>query len=460
MNTYKPILSLSILLFLSILTKANVSLPAIYGDHMVLQQNTTVNLWGWGHPTEEIEVTTSWSEDTLKTVVDPNANWSVKLKTPKAGGPHQIYIQGYNKVSVEDILIGEVWLLSGQSNMEWTTSSGVLNSEEEVKQATNDQIRFFKVANRTSKCISYDVEGQWVVCSPETMPHFSAVGYFFGKKVQENLKVPIGLISSNWGGTPIETWIPKESILSDIELEAAANKLSNVPWAPIEPGVVYNTQIYPILRFSIAGTLWYQGEANTENTDTYTKMMATMIESWRKGFGIHFPFYFAQIAPFAEYGAFSGVEIRDAQRRALSIPGTGMVVTSDIGDTSDIHPRNKIDVGYRFADLALNKTYHLKEFPVSGPLYKDFTIDKSKVIVEFDYHKGLYNTDKQLNGFELAGEDGNWHSAQAKIQDEKVVVSSAKVTNPKQVRYGWKNAATPNLFNFYDLPASCFTTEY
>ena len=450
---------LAILLFLTSSLKANVSLPAIWGDHMVLQQNAEVKLKAWGKPMEKIRVTTSWNTDTLKTVVDNKANWSVTLKTPKAGGPFSIKIEGYNTILIKDVLVGEVWLLGGQSNMEWTTGAGIIGGKEAVKEATNEEIRFFEVTDRTANYPAYDVDGHWEVCTPETMPNFSAIGYFFGKKLQENLKLPVGLISSNWGGTPIETWIPKDTITNNKKLLAASKLLKEYPWAPIKPGVCFNAMIAPLMPCPIAGVLWYQGEANTDNPDSYTDMLSTMIKSWRKGFQRDFPFYFAQIAPLAGYSPKAGVKVRNAQRLALKVPKTGMIVLSDIGDTTNIHPKNKIPAGYRFADLALNKTYGMKEFPVSGPLFSGFKVDAKKVIVSFDYHDGLHIKGKKLTLFELAGQDGAWHPAKAVIKNNQVIVSSSEVKNPVNVRYAWSNPATPKLFNSWDLPTSCFTSE-
>ena len=439
--------------------QANVSVPSIWGDHMVLQQNAKVKIHGWGHPLEKVKITTSWSTDTLKTEVDNHANWSLVLYTPEAGGPHSIKIQGYNTLQIEDILIGELWLLSGQSNMEWMTGAGIIGGDEAIKKATNNEIRFFEVTDRTANYPTYDVSGHWEVCTPETMPSFSAIGYFFGEKLQENLNIPVGLISSNWGGTPIETWIPKDTILNNEKLLAASKLLEEYAWAPIDPGVCYNAMIAPLMPFPIAGVLWYQGEANTDNPDSYTDMLLKMVESWRKGFQSDFTFCFAQIAPLAGYEPEAGVKVRDAQRRALAIPNTGMIVLSDIGDTTNIHPKNKIPAGQRFADLVLNKTYGMKEFPVSGPLFSDYKVDGKKVIVSFDYNDGLHIDGKKLTLFELAGQDGVWYPAKATIKNDQVIVTSSEVKKPINVRYGWSNPATPNLFNSWKLPASCFISE-
>ncbi len=448
-----------VLAFCASIANANVSLPAIFGDHMVMQQNAELKLWGWGKPLENIAVKSSWSSDTLKTVVSNNGNWEVKLNTPVAGGPYEITIQGYNKVTIQDILMGDVWLCSGQSNMEWSVNHGIINGDEAAKKANHEDIRLFHVTWKTSpyKCI--DVDGKWVKCTPETMRSFSAIGYFFGEEINSKLDIPIGLISSNWGGTPIETWIPESVILSDTKLYDAANRVPFFPWAPNKPGYVYNAMLAPIMPFNIKGALWYQGEANVDNAFAYTLMLETLVENWREGFNIDFSFIYAQIAPFMYYQDDSGVKVRDAQRRALkTIPNSAMVILSDIGDTIDIHPRKKIEAGKRFAHHALNHTYGLQEYGVSGPLYKDHVIDKNKVIVSFDFAEGLHCNEKEIGMFEIAGEDQKWYKAKASMKNQQIILSSTKVKKPVYIRYGWNNTASSTLFNKNNLPASSFTT--
>ncbi|WP_163710035.1 sialate O-acetylesterase [Mangrovibacterium lignilyticum] len=449
-------LSCILLLCLSLFSQA-VSLPAIYGDHMVMQQNSKIKIWGWGKPQEKISITTSWSTDTLKTEVDNQANWSLMMETPEAGGPYSFTVQGYNTLQIEDVLIGEVWLLSGQSNMEWSPRGGLKGGEKEVKEASNPELRLFIVEHRTSSCPAYDVDGHWMVCSPESVMDFSAVGFFFGRQLQEQLDQPVGLICSAWGGTPVEVWTPKDEIVQNENLREGAAKLEPVPWGPVEPGRAYNAMIAPLMPFNIAGALWYQGEANTANPDTYEAMLKTMIRSWRVGFGIEFPFYLAQIAPYNGYGGDTGVKIRDAQRRVLSEPKTGMVVVADVGDTVDIHPRNKIDVGHRFANLALNQAYGMSNLAYSSPLFSGFKVEKGKAIVAFEHSEGLYAKD-DLTQFEIAGNDGEWYPAKAKVKNETVVLSNPKVEAPVNIRYAWGNACVPKLFNGADLPASSFTT--
>ncbi len=444
---------------ISTATYANVKMPAIWSNHMVLQQNSKVKIWGWANPTENIKITTSWNLDTIETVGDNQAKWEAYINTPEAGGAYSISIQGYNKVEIKDILIGEVWLASGQSNMEWTTSSGIIDGDKQKQEANYPNIRLFTVYKRSDVFPSYDVDGQWLVCSPETMQWFSAIGYFFGRKLHENLKVPVGIICSAWGGTPIEAWIPKDKIEGDKSLMQSSNKLKEVAWGPVKPGRIYNAMIHPLMPFTLAGILWYQGESNTDNPEYYSKKLSTMIGCWRDEFKQDLPFYFAQIAPFNGYSNDSGVQIRDQQRRTLSVENTGMIVLSDVGDTTCIHPKHKIEVGERFADLALNKVYGKSDFAVSGPLFKSYDVSGNKVVVKFDYNNGLYIKGKVLNYFEVAGDDGKWYPAKARIKKGDVVLSASGVKKPVNVRFAWKNSAVPNLFNSDGLPASCFTTK-
>ncbi|MCU4155625.1 hypothetical protein J1N10_06525 [Carboxylicivirga sp. A043] len=446
-------------LLITMSVDANVSLPAIFGNHMVMQQNSEVKLWGWGKPLEDVYVTTSWTTDTLHTVVDQNGNWAVFLYTPAAGQTHEVSIQGYNKLTLSDILMGEVWLCSGQSNMEWSANHGFIDSEKYVKDAKNDEIRLFHVVWKSSPYPCIDLDGEWVKCTPETMRPFSAIAYFFGKELNEKTGYPVGLISSNWGGTPVESWIPEYEIKSRKELDAAANKLPHFAWAPNDIAYTYNAMIAPLLPFTIKGALWYQGEANVDNAWAYTDMLALMVKTWREKFNTDFAFYYAQIAPYMHYQNDDGVKVRDAQRRALEvIPNSGMALMSDIGDTADIHPRRKFEAGHRFAQLALNKTYGYTEYPASGPLYQSHKIKGNKVTVSLSSAKGLHSTDATVSGFEVAGEDLLWHPATANIKKDQVIVQSCEVQQPVYVRFEWKNSVIPTLFNEAGLPASSFTT--
>lgn len=440
---------------------ANVTLPNIFGDNMVLQRNSEVKIWGWANPKEAIKLVSSWNNQEYKVVANNQAQWELHIKTPEAGGPYSISIKGYNEVILKNILIGEVWLCSGQSNMEMSVSWGIDNGDEEMNKATNPNIRFFTVPKLTAVTPQNNLLGNWTESTPETMKNFSAIGYFFAKRLQEDLKnVPIGLISSNWGGTPAEIWMPEEVVQNDALLLENAKKLNEQEYGPRQPGRAYNAMIYPFIGFKIAGTLWYQGESNV-GSQVYDKTLAALIMSWRKTWQEDFPFYFVQIAPYKTgSNNFSNVIIRDSQRKILNeVPNTGMVLTSDISDTIDIHPKNKKSVGIRLANLALADTYKINSGLVNGPLYKGFKIDKNKVIVLFDYAEGLHFATKKSNQFEVAGTDGLFYPAEALIKNNEVVLESKKVAKPLKVRFAWGNTIQSDLFNKANLPASCFISE-
>ncbi|CAN5741209.1 sialate O-acetylesterase [soil metagenome] len=459
-NVCFPLLLL-ILAALAFPAHANVQLPAIFGNHMVLQQNADVTIWGWAKAGEEVTVTPSWDHESLKVKASNLARWEVKVKTPGAGGPHSLKFQGYNTLVIDDILMGEVWLCSGQSNMEWPARAKIDHAEKVIAEANFPSIRFFTVAHRTADAPQLDLGGQWVVCTPETMIDFSAVGYFFGKEIHQNLNVPVGLINSSWGGTPAELWVNPKVITEDKGLSAAAAQQQEVPYGPEQPGKAYHAMIAPLIPFRIAGALWYQGESNTVSPDNYAQLLPALIRNWRSEWGSEFPFYYVQIAPYKNYGGDSGVRLRDAQRQVMNtVPNTGMVVVSDIGNVDDIHPRNKIDVGKRLAAWALNKTYGKKEIPISGPLYREMKVEGNKIRVFFDHaEQGLVAKGKTLTHFEIAGSDGDFVPATAKIEGNTVVVQARGVKNPVAVRFAWGNAAEPNLFNKAGLPASSFRSD-
>jgi sialate O-acetylesterase len=291
------------------------------------------------------------------------------------------------------------------------------------------------------------------------MKPFSAIGYFFARKLHKELGVPVGIINSSWGGTPAESWMPEDAVLKDEYLRTAAELQKPVPWGPVEPARIYNAMISPVIPYRIAGVLWYQGEANTINGYAYKEMLTALINSWRSKWGYEFPFYFAQIAPYKYGKKYEGVVVRDAQRKALEVPNTGMTVLSDICDTLDIHPKNKQDAALRLANLALSRTYKRDGPEDSGPLYKSLTIDKSKAVITFDHSEGLNSTGDKITCFEIAGEDRIFYPAEAKIKDRSVIVQSKKVKVPVAVRFAWSNTAVPNLVNGAGLPASCFITE-
>ncbi|RDV14986.1 sialate O-acetylesterase [Pontibacter diazotrophicus] len=461
MKKSQIILQVFLALSLSIVNAAwAVTVPAIFNDHMVLQQNAEVTIWGSGKSGEEVTVTGSWDNKPVKTKASNLAKWSVKLKTPAAGGPYTVTIKGYNTIVINDVLTGEVWLASGQSNMEWSAAAGIDKAEQEIPKANYPEIRFFSVAHQTADGPQLDLKGEWVVSTPETMKHFSAIGYFFGRELHHELNVPVGVINSSWGGTPGEVWVNPEVIAGDPVLTKAAAQQKEVEYGPIQPGKAYHAMIAPLIPYRIAGALWYQGESNTSAPEAYATLLPALINNWRSEWGYDFPFYFVQIAPYKDYGPYAGALLRDSQRKSLNTPGTGMVVVSDIGNNDDIHPRNKLDVGKRLANLALNKTYGKTERPASGPLFRDMKVEGRKVRLFFDYaENGLVSKGKALTNFEIAGEDQNFVKADARIEGNTVVVQAKSVKNPVAVRYEWSNAVNPNLYNKAGLPASSFRTD-
>jgi len=457
---FKRVLLTSVIILGVVLNgKSSVSLPGIFGDNMVLQQKSDVLFWGWAKPMEKVTVKADWMADGLSVTGDVQGKWKLILKTPGAGGPYNISIKGQNELILKNVLVGEVWLCSGQSNMEMSAAWGINNSEEEIKNANYPEIRLYSVATSTALSPQQHLAGKWSVCTPEEMKTFSAIGYFFARKLNKELNVPVGIINSSWGGTPAESWMPEEVIQQDNFLSEAASKQKVVPWGPVEPARIYNAMIAPLIPFRIAGTLWYQGEANTINAYAYKELLTALIKSWRSKWGYEFPFYFAQIAPYKYGNPLEGVLVRDAQRRALDVPNTGMAVLSDLCDTTDIHPKNKQDAALRLANIALNRYYNAVKTEDSGPLYKEMMIDKNKAIITFDHSDGLHAKGDKLTYFEIAGADNIFYKAEAKIKDGKVIVQSKSVKSPVAVRFAWANTAIPNLYNGANLPASCFITK-
>lgn len=442
---------------------ADVRLPAIIGDHMVLQQNSTVKIWGWSDVLENIKLSTTWDTITYATTATPGAQWSMQIKTPAAGGPYKVTINGRNRIVIDDVLIGEVWVCSGQSNMEMSVGSLVKRYEPDVAAATNKNIRFFHVPRTTSVFPQDDLRARWVVCNPNDMRNFSMVGYFFGQRINQETNFPVGLINSSWGGTPAEVWTPKEVIETDAVLQAAASQLKEVPWGPVLPAYAYNAMIYPIINYNIAGALWYQGEANVGAYKTYQQLMTAMINGWRKAWGKEFPFYFVQIAPFAGYGKTDvSAFLREQQTKTLALPNTGMVVTSDlVDDINDIHPQLKKEVGLRLANYALAETYHKNISGYKSPSYKTLKVEKNKIRISFNNaDKGLMIKEgKLLTEFYIAGDDKNFIPASAKIEGNTILVWHKDIKNPVAVRFGFTNAAMPNLFSKEGLPVNLFRTD-
>lgn len=644
----KQILKSSLLvlfIFFIFTASAEIRLPAIIADNMVLQQQSSDPIWGWASPGEQISVTGSWANGvTVKTQAGENGKWMVSIHTPKAGGPYTLTIKGDETIVLKNVMIGEVWVCSGQSNMEMPVSgwpgASILNSAKEISAADYPNIRLFTVKRKVAFKPQENCTGSWSECSPQTVKNFSATAYFFGRQLYKKLKVPVGLIHSSWGGTVAEAWTSSSALrklggfdkalntvdsiqnhLNEIRKKDEENaklwdqksnyinlqyshtdfndaewktmqlpdhwedaglpgidgivwfrKVVNIPaswagkdltldlgpiddeditwfngkevgairkegfWAksrsytvpgsvvktgkntiairvtdlrgnggiygdkksmqlypvnespdqgislagdwkykvavvkqpsnlgenPNTPSVLFNGMIAPLIPFGIRGAIWYQGEANVGRADQYAKLFPAMIADWRNRWSRgDFPFYFVQIAPYPYGGnGMQAAALRDAQRKSLRVPHSGMVVTLDIGDTTNIHPANKEEVGRRLSLWALNKIYGQSDIVYSGPLYNSMQVKGNKAIISFTHTDGgLMTKGGPLNSFEIAGANGQFVPAKARIQDNQVVVQSDEVDHPTAVRYGWRDTAVPHLFNEAGLPASSFSTE-
>lgn len=450
-----------VLLFLSVALKANIRLPNIINNNMVLQQQSTVKLWGWAGPNEKVYVTTSWNNKRDSVVTTRDANWMLTVQTPAAGGPYTITLKGENTIVLNNVLIGEVWVCAGQSNMEMNYNWGLPDVKAALANCANSNIRFFYIPKSTAKYPQDNCGGEWVNCDSNTLKSFSAVGYFFGKKLNADLNVPIGLINANWGGTPAETWAEAAAINSDSALKTAAAKQQPYDGWPYEPGAAFNGMIAPISNYDIAGAIWYQGEGNTIAPDTYSKLLTTMIGTWRKAWNKELPFYYVQIAPYSYGNKYISSIIREQQTKAMAYTNVGMAVITDLVDNiKDIHPKNKHTVGDRLANWALAETYHKQGLLYKSPMYKSMEVQKEKAIISFNNApNGLMAKDKVVSEIFIAGTDKIFYAGTAKIDNNKLMVTSPKVPQPVAVRFAFSNTAMANLFSKEGLPVNSFRTD-
>ena len=453
------------------LAQADVKLPKVISSHMVLQQKIPLPIWGTAEAGEE--VTVSIGDNTASTKAGADGKWSVKLKEMSAGGPHELIVKGKNELALTDVLIGEVWVASGQSNMEWSVAASA-NSQEEIAAAKYPNIRLFHVKKTPAVTPQSEVvlDREWSECSPATIGNFSAVAYFFGRHIHKELSVPVGLINTSWGGTAIEPWTPIagfESVesLKDIGEQAKAQqaKPEGVAANHGAPTHLYNGMVHALVPFGIRGALWYQGESNRGQGVAYEQRMHALINGWRTVWNQgDFPFLFVQLAPY-KYGPTDPQnllpQIWEAQAKTLAMKNTGMAVTTDITNLTDIHPKNKQDVGKRLALWALAKSYGKSDLVYSGPLYKSMKVEGNKVRIEFNQvGGGLKARDgKPLSWFTIAGKEGDFVEATATIEGNSVIVSNDKIAEPAAVRFGWDQLAEPNLMNAEGLPASPFRTS-
>ncbi len=453
-------------IFLESLSFSQTRLPALFGDNMILQQQQLVSVWGTDDPHTKISVTGIWGKAATVTS-DERGHWKLKLQTPAAGGPYTVVVKGSKAVTLKNVLVGEVWFCSGQSNMEMPVkgyaNQPVIGSNETILNSANDKIRFLNTPRSVSLTPLYDVKGEWRAASPATTGNFSAVAYYFAKKLQALLGVPVGIIQSAWGASTIESWMDKET-LSAFAGKKIPEKLPETD-PNRTPTILYNSMLHPYIGYTIKGMLWYQGEANRENASEYHSLFSSMIESWRKQWQQgEFPFYFVQIAPF-EPGKWNAAFLREAQLKTMeSVKNTGMAVTMDIGEQTVIHPSQKETVGNRLAYWALAKDYNFQGIAFSGPVYRSMeNTANGRMIVTFDHcEQGLTSFGKLLSGFEIAGEDKVFYPAEAiftKDKNRSITVWSDSVKSPVSVRYAFKSWAQGCLFNSQGLPASSFRTD-
>ncbi|QDU78549.1 hypothetical protein Pla110_02530 [Polystyrenella longa] len=484
---------------------ADVKLPSIIGDNMVLQQGKELPFWGWADAGEKVTVTVG--EKSASTTAGDDGKWMVKVPAVDAFGPIAVTVAGNNSIEVQNVLVGNNWVCGGQSNMEWPVVKSN-NPDEEIANADYPQIRMFKAVHTVAAEPQKDVVGNWVVCSPDTVALHSAVGYFFGRELLKRTEQPVGLIESNWGGTPAESWTSMDKMKSVDELQPILDRWDGIianhdsimkkyeeqitawkakvaaakeagekePGKPRlgyhanhhhRPSSLYNGMIHPLVPFAIQGAIWYQGESNAGRAYQYRTLFPEMITNWREKWGQgDFPFYFVQLANFMAVEDkpvdSAWAELREAQSMTLSLPNTGQAVIIDIGEAKDIHPKNKQDVGYRLALIALHDVFGKTDVVYSGPTYKSMEVEGKEAHLQFDHVGGglvAKGDGEELKGFAIAGEDQKFYWADARIEGDTVIVSSDEVSVPVSVRYAWANNPICNLFNEAGLPASPFRTD-
>jgi len=483
-------------------TAQALNLPKVFSDNMVIQQGQPVRIWGWAEPGQPVEVAFGTRRQTATT--GPDGKWTLALESlPASTTPAELTAAaGGKQITIKNVLVGEVWICSGQSNMEWLLRD-TDRAKEIIASADMPLIRQFKVPHVTNAKPQKDLPGDWAVCSPATAGNFTGVGFHFALQLFKKLNVPIGLINTSWGGTRIEPWTDPDGFKMSPALKEISDQVANadqvhrrnqaakldqleswvkqsrealekggvpaafpggLPEHPLNaadrPTGIYNAMVAPLVPYGIRGALWYQGESNNGEGMLYAEKMRALISSWRRLWNQgEFPFLYVQLAPYRYNRPEALPGIWEAQRSALAIPNTGMAVITDIGNVSDIHPRNKQEVGRRLSLWALAKTYGVGGQEFSGPVYQSMQVQGGKVVLAFDHADGLKSLDgKPLSWFTLAGEDGKFVPARADIVGNTVVVSGDGVAIPKAVRFGWDETAEPNLVNAAGLPASPFRT--
>jgi sialate O-acetylesterase len=432
---------------------------------MVIQRDQDVPVWGWADAGEKVVV--EMADQRAETTADDAGQWRVQLGPQPAGGPHELAVVGTNTIVINDVLVGEVWVCSGQSNMQWSVSASS-DSVEEIAAAIQPRLRMFTVQRVPHDTPQDDCEGSWAVCTPETVGGFSAVGYYFARTLVGHLQVPIGMLHTSWGGTRCEAWTSDKALQANSDFQPILDRRATTAAKQHRAAALYNGMVNPLIPYAIRGAIWYQGESNLARAYQYRTLFPTMINDWRARWGQgEFPFLFVQLAPFRYNGQDQRhcAELWEAQLLTLNLPNTGMAVTNDIGNLRDIHPKNKQDVGRRLALWALAKTYDVKirgkELVCSGPLYESMEVVGDTIRLNFTaVGGGLVSRDgKPLTDFAIAGKDQQFLPATALIDGDQIVVHSPAVAQPVAVRFAWYDSAQPNLANRAGLPASAFRTD-
>lgn len=451
----------------SSLVRSEVKLPAIFSDNMVMQQQTEAAIWGTATANSTVRITTSWNKKSYSPRAGMDGKWKVRVSTPSAGGPYSITISEGKTIVLKNVLIGEVWVCSGQSNMEMPMkgyrNQPVTGSNEFIALSSNPLIRLITVPKETSLTPLDDFIGSWKLCEPENVSEFSATAYFFGLMLNKALGVPIGLINTSWGGTRIEPWISESGFKNFDWVKLPDKNMRQEKLSPQTPTVLYNAMINPLAGYGIRGAIWYQGESNRNEYTQYEKLMPGLALNWRSMWGIgEFPMYYVQIAPF-DYGpaGANSAFLREAQLKAsTAIPNFGMACIMDTGEKDCIHPANKKAAGDRLAFLALAKTYGKKGFACETPVLKEMKVEVNQVMLTFDNApNGLTSFGKGLSCFEVAGSDKRFYSAYAFFSGAGITLFSPMVDKPVAVRYAFKDFIVGDLFNIEGLPVSSFRTD-
>ena len=459
----------------ALMVQAKVELPSVFSDNMVLQQNTSAAIWGKARPNSKIVITSTWSKAKTIAVADNDGKWSTQVDTPKAGGPYEMTFNDGEKVTLKNILIGEVWICSGQSNMAqpmkgYMGQPTALAADYITEARPETPIRSCNLENHLSLTAQDECPAKWYIHDPVGVAEASAAAYFFAQKIYKQLRIPVGIINVSWGGTPIEAWMNPEVLKSKFSDEVNIKHLYNMPLPETDPqeaaGVLYNGMLHSVIPFTAKGFLWYQGCHNRCEHELYKKLQPAFVQMLREEWkNEDMPFYFTQVAPFK----YEDPDARDtgymmwAQAQTLEmIPNSGMATTHDTGEFDCIHPANKKAVGDRLAFLALTRDYGMKGIDAEAPMPTNFTFKEGAAFVTFNCGEmGLAPINVELEEFELAGEDKTFYPAKATIQDDQksIKVTSPEVANPVAVRYGMKNWSKATLFNNFGIPASPFRSD-